>query len=82
VVVPPFLKRIESTPEAGEGSLAASLSVTERLDVEDAPPFMEIVPFGTTVSTNQLRLAGLASILPALSMALTRKVWEPWVRLE
>jgi hypothetical protein len=74
VVVPPFLKRIEATPEAGEGSLAERLSVTERLAVEAAPPLMEMVPFGTAVSTNQLRDAGVASMLPILSMALTRKV--------
>jgi hypothetical protein len=80
--VPPLLKRIEATPEAGEGSLAESLSVTERLEVEDAPPFMEIVPFGTTVSTNQLREAGVGSTFPSLSMALTRKAWLPWLRLE
>jgi hypothetical protein len=82
VVVPPFLKRMELTPEAGEESLAESLSVTERLEVEDAPPFMDIVPVGTMVSTNQLRDTGLASTFEALSMAFTRKVWLPWLRLE
>jgi hypothetical protein len=82
MVVLSFLKRMEPTPEAGEGSLAESLSVTERLEVEALPPLMDIVPLGTTVSTNQLRDAGLASVLPVLSMALTRKVWLPWVRLE
>jgi hypothetical protein len=71
---------MEATPEAGEGSLAESLSVTDRLEVEAAPPLMEIVPLGRTVSTNQLRLAGLVSRFPALSMALTRKVWLPWLR--
>jgi hypothetical protein len=82
VVVPPFLKRIESTPEAGAASLAESLSVTVRLAVEAAPVFMDMVPFGTTVSTNQLRLGGVVSTFPALSMALTWKVWLPWLRLE
>ena len=56
---------MESTPEAGEGSLVESLSVTERLVVEAAPSLMDIVPLGTTVSTNQLRDAGLARIGPA-----------------
>jgi hypothetical protein len=71
VVVSPFLKRIEATPEAGEGSLAESPSVTERLEVEALPPFMEMVPLGATVSTNQVRLAGIGSGLPSPSMALT-----------
>ena len=43
---------------------------------------MDMVPLGTTVSTNQLREAALASMLPASSMALTRKVWLPWLRFE
>ena len=82
VVVFSFLKRIEATPEAGEGSLADKPSVTERLDVEALPLFMEIVPLGTVVSTNQVRDAGLASTLPALSTVLASKVCLPWLRLE
>jgi hypothetical protein len=82
VVVPAFLKRIQATPDAGEGSLAESLSVTERLAVEALPPLMAMVPLGTTVSTNQLRVAGVVSMFAALSMALTWKVWLPWLRLE
>jgi hypothetical protein len=69
--VPPFLKRMEATPEAGEVSLAESFSVTERLEVEALPLLMAMVPLGTTVSTNQLRLAGVPSMFPDLSMALT-----------
>jgi hypothetical protein len=57
---------MESTPEAGEGSLAASLRVTERLAVEAASPLMAMVPFGRTVSTNQLRDAGVVSVLPTV----------------
>jgi hypothetical protein len=55
--VPSFLKRMSVTPEAGEGPLAERFSVRERLLVEVAPPLMDIVSFGTTVSTNQLRLS-------------------------
>ena len=62
---------MEATPEAGEGSLAESLSVTERLEVEALPPLMAMVPLGTMLSTNQLRLAGVPAMFPDLSMALT-----------
>ncbi len=37
---------------------------------------------GAAVSMIQLRLAGLASILPAVSMALTFRVWGPPLREE
>ena len=35
----------------------------------------------STVSTVQVRLAGVASVLPAPSLARTSKVWEPLDRL-
>ncbi len=34
------------------------------------------------VSTDQVRLAGVASVLPAVSVALTLKAWEPSGRFE
>jgi hypothetical protein len=36
-----------------------------------------VSPGGTTASTVQLRVAGVASVLPAVSVALTEKVCEP-----
>ncbi len=33
---------------------------------------------GATVSTVQVREAGVASTLPAASVARTSNVWEPW----
>ena len=35
---------------------------------------------GAFVSTSQVKLAGLGSVLPALSTARTWKVWEPSAR--
>jgi hypothetical protein len=80
VVVPPYLKRTEAAPEDGAGLLAESLSVTERLAVEALPPLIDMVPLGTTLSTNQLRVAGVASVLPVASLACTLKVWLPWLK--
>ena len=37
-----------------------------------------IVVSGATVSTVQVRVASVASVLPAASVARTRKVWAPW----
>jgi hypothetical protein len=42
---------MEATPEDG-GSLAESLSVTERLAVEALPPLIDMVPLGTTPSNS------------------------------
>ena len=39
-----------------------------------------IVVFGAVVSTVQVKLAGVASVLPAASVARTSKVWEPSLR--
>ena len=36
-----------------------------------------IVVFGAAVSIVQVKLAGVASVLPAASVARTWKVWEP-----
>src|SRR5688572_28901830 len=50
---------------------------------------MTSVPVGVTrltrgamVSTIQVRLAGVSSTFPAVSAALTRKVWLPLLRLD
>jgi hypothetical protein len=40
-----------------------------------------VVSGGGAVFTVQVRLAGVASTLPAVSLALTSKVWEPLERL-
>ena len=40
-----------------------------------------VVSGGGAVFTVQVRLAGVASVLPEASMALTSKVWEPPERL-
>ena len=42
-----------------------------------AVPVMVQLGAGGVVSTVQVRLAGVASELPAVSVALTSKVWEP-----
>ena len=39
-----------------------------------------IVVFGAVVSIVQVKLAGVASVLPAASVARTSKVWEPSAR--
>ena len=39
-----------------------------------------IVVFGAAVSIVQVKLAGVASVLPAASVARTSKVCEPWLR--
>ncbi len=41
-----------------------------------------IVVFGAWVSTVNARLAGLASVLPAASLARTSKLWAPSARPE
>jgi hypothetical protein len=73
--------RITPTPEAGEGSLAESPSVTERLEVEALPPLRVIVPFGTTVSPlaicahHGLRRASVA--WGSRGPKVKRKNWTP-----
>jgi hypothetical protein len=51
------------------------------VDVEPAagPPVMVVLGGVVSPWTVQLRLAGVASVLPAASMARTRKVWVPVV---
>jgi hypothetical protein len=44
-------------------------------------PGTVLVTLGGVVSTVKLRCAGLASSLPAASLALTKKVWVPLARL-
>ncbi len=41
---------------------------------------VSIVVCGAVVSTVKLRVAGEASLLPAVSVARTSKVWGPWLR--
>ena len=40
-----------------------------------------MVELGAVVSTTQVKLAGLASVFPAWSVARTSKVWLPSARL-
>jgi hypothetical protein len=42
--------------------------------------FDVIIVSGAVVSTVQVKLAGLASVLPAASVAATWKVWDPCTR--
>ena len=39
-----------------------------------------IVVLGATVSTVHVRVAGVGSTFPSVSIARTRKVCEPWAR--
>ena len=48
--------------------------------VPDGPD--PIVVSGAVVSTVHVRVAGVASTLPAASTARTRKVWAPFARFE
>ena len=55
------------------------MNVALVLLTEPVGPFRFVVS-GAIVSTVQVRVAGVASWLPAASMARTLKVCEPWAR--
>ena len=65
-------------------TLAFDSVVPERVKLAPTKPFscglVIAGAAGTIVSTLQLRLAGEGSWMPEASMALTLKVWLPWLR--
>src|SRR5262249_28318049 len=69
VIVAGFIASLKLTTTVVIGGTLLALLVGVLLDT-----------VGATVSTVQVKLAGVGSTLPAGSVALTTKVWEPLVR--
>jgi hypothetical protein len=70
----PFMVSLPAPPQ-----MTSSPEVPVRVSAFLVPG---MVHAATLVSTVQVRLAGVASVLPAASVALTRNVWDPSARLE
>ena len=79
------LVTFRSTPVAESKPQTGSLKVILTGMGETLVGLLAVVVIETTVggvvSTVQVKLAGLASVLPRLSLARTWKVWLPPVRL-
>ena len=75
----PERRPVEAALERRPASVEENVNVAEVLaTVPDGPAV--IVVSGATVSTVHVRVAGVASVFPAASVARTRKVCEPWAR--
>ena len=60
-------------------SLEVNVKAVEVLAMAPEGPDV-IVVSGASVSTVKARVAGVASVFPAASVARTLKVWLPWAR--
>jgi len=76
VYAAPSIRHSNVAPASGEEKPKEALFTAI---VPDGPESM--VVSGAVLSTVQVRLAGVASMLAAASVALTSKVWEPSVSL-
>jgi hypothetical protein len=74
---PSIKKRTRTTPTL---SLAAAEMVTWPVTLAPAVGAVTETLVGATVSTDQLRLAGVASVLPAASVARTWKMCAPFAK--
>ena len=73
--LPESIRHSKVAPASEENEKLAEVEVVE------AAGWAVIVVSGAVVSTVQVLEAGVASTLPAVSMARTEKVWEPSERL-